>query len=120
MIYFITAIGLTPVGSSTVQYSAVQYNTVQYSTVQYNTVQYSAVQYSTVQYSAVQYSAVHIYTQTIHRTTRNKQYTKQHKFWEECGPCPVFASYTLAFALHLRKKHGKPSVRVAEECQLAR
>jgi len=32
----------------------------------------------------------------------------------------VFASYTLAFALQLRKKHGKTSVRVAEECQLAR
>jgi hypothetical protein len=30
----------------------------------------------------------------------------------ECGPCPVFASFTLAFALQLRKKHGKPSVRV--------
>jgi CRISPR/Cas system-associated endoribonuclease Cas2 len=31
---------------------------------------------------------------------------------EECGPCPIFASFTLAFALQLRKKHGKPSVRV--------
>jgi hypothetical protein len=31
---------------------------------------------------------------------------------EECGPCPAFAGYTLAFALQLRKKHGKPSVRV--------
>jgi hypothetical protein len=31
---------------------------------------------------------------------------------EECGPCPVFASLTLAFALKLRKKHGKTSVRV--------
>jgi hypothetical protein len=31
---------------------------------------------------------------------------------EEGGPCPVFASFTLAFALHLRKKHGKTSVRV--------
>jgi hypothetical protein len=31
---------------------------------------------------------------------------------EECGPCPVFASYTLAFALQVRKKHGKTSVRV--------
>jgi hypothetical protein len=29
---------------------------------------------------------------------------------EECGPCPVFASFTLAFALQLRKKHGKTSV----------
>jgi hypothetical protein len=31
---------------------------------------------------------------------------------EECGPYPVFASFTLAFALQLRKKHGNPSVRV--------
>jgi histone-lysine N-methyltransferase SETMAR len=30
----------------------------------------------------------------------------------ECGPCLVFASFTLAFALQLRKKHGKTSVRV--------
>jgi hypothetical protein len=30
-----------------------------------------------------------------------------------CGPCPVFASYTLTFALQLRKKHEKTSVRVA-------
>jgi len=57
-------------------------------------------------------STVHIYTQTIHRTTQ--------LIWEQCGPCPVFASYTLAFALQLRKKHGKTSVRVAGECQLAR
>jgi len=49
-------------------------------------------------------STVHIYTQTVHRTTQNKQYIEQHKIWEECGPCPVFASYTLAFALQLRKK----------------
>jgi len=55
-------------------------------------------------------STVHICTKTIHRTTQ--------LIWEECGPCPVFASYTLTFALQLRKKHGKTSVRVAEECQL--
>jgi hypothetical protein len=35
--------------------------------------------------------------------------------WEECGPCPVFASYTLAFAIQLRKNHKKTSARVAEE-----
>jgi uncharacterized integral membrane protein len=52
-------------------------------------------------------STVHIYTQTIHRTTQ--------LIWEECDPCPVFASYTLAFALKLRKNHGKTSVRVAEQ-----
>jgi hypothetical protein len=34
----------------------------------------------------------------------------------KCGPCPVFASYTLAFTLQLRKKHGKTSVRVVEKC----
>jgi hypothetical protein len=64
-------------------------------------------------------STVHIYTQTIHGTTPNKQYTEQHKLLEECRPCPVFARYTLAFALQLREKHGKTSARVAEECQLA-
>jgi hypothetical protein len=47
-------------------------------------------------------STVHIYTQTVHRTTQ--------LIWEECGPCPVFASYTLAFALQLREKHGKTTV----------
>ena len=52
-------------------------------------------------------SAVHIYTQTVNRTTHLT-------IWEECGQCPVFASCTLAFALQLRKKHGKISVRVAE------
>jgi len=31
---------------------------------------------------------------------------------EECGPCPVFASFTLAFSLQLTKRHGKTSVGV--------
>ena len=48
---------------------------------------------------------VHVYTQTIHRTQITTNF-------EECGPCPVFASFTLAFPLQLRKKHGKTSVRV--------
>jgi len=83
-------------------------------------------------------STVHIYTQTVHRTTQLTSSVGKRSGirtqigqsnWEECGPCPVFARYTLAFALQLRKKHGKPavrvvthkpSVRVAEECQLAR
>jgi hypothetical protein len=34
---------------------------------------------------------------------------------EECGPCPVFARITLAFALQLRKKQGKTSVRVGSD-----
>jgi len=64
-------------------------------------------------------STVHIYTPTIHRTTQSTQTihrTTQLTNWEECGPCSVFVSYTLAFALQLRKKHGKISVRVVEEC----
>jgi len=49
---------------------------------------------------------VHLQTQTIHRTT---QITTNLK---ECGPCPVFVNFTLAFALQLRKKHGETLVRV--------
>jgi len=65
----------------------------------------------------------------VQYTFTHKQYTEQHKtnntqndttILEECGPCPVFVSYTLEFALQLRKKYRKTSVRVAEECQLAR
>ena len=53
-------------------------------------------------------STVHIYTQTIHRTT-------QLTNWEECGPCPVFASNTVAFALteeKARKNFRQGSRRV--------
>ena len=50
-------------------------------------------------------STVHIYTLTIHRTIQNKQYINNTTILEECGPCPVLASYTLAFALQPRKKH---------------
>jgi hypothetical protein len=32
--------------------------------------------------------------------------------WKSAGHAPVFASFTLAFASQLRKKHGKTSVRV--------
>jgi hypothetical protein len=58
--------------------------------------------------------AVLIYTQTIYRTT---QITTNV---EECGPCPVFASFTLAFALQLRKKQGKTSVRVRKTSVMVR
>jgi len=59
-------------------------------------------------------STVHIYTQTIHRTTQNKQYIEQHNNLGECGPYSVLARFTLAFALQLRKKHGKTSFRVGK------
>jgi len=40
-------------------------------------------------------STVHTYTQKIYRT---RHFTNK----EECGPCPVFARYTLAFTLQMR------------------
>ena len=43
-------------------------------------------------------STVHTYTQAINRTTQSTQTvhkTTQLTNWEECGPCPVFTSYTL-------------------------
>jgi hypothetical protein len=55
-------------------------------------------------------------------TFTHKQYIERYKtkntynnttILEKCGPCPVLASYTLAFALQPRKKHGKTPVRVA-------
>jgi len=55
---------------------------------------------------------------STHLHTNNTQ--NNTKLLEECGPCPIFASYTLEFALRLRKKHRKTSDRVAEGCQLAR
>jgi len=60
--------------------------------------------------AAVQYTFTHKqYTER----QKNKQYIEQHNNLGECGLCPVLASYTLVFALQLRKKHGKTSVRVA-------
>jgi len=63
----------------------------------------------------------------VQYTFTHKQYTERHKTnntynntkIEECGPRPIFAGFTLAFALQLRKKDAKTSVRVDEECQLA-
>jgi hypothetical protein len=59
----------------------------------------------------------------VQHTFTQKQYTEyrkrnihNNKKYGKCGSCPVFASYTLAFALHLRTKHKKTSVRVVEKC----
>jgi hypothetical protein len=58
-------------------------------------------------------NSLFIYTEYRERNIYNNK--KKNKIGK-CGPCPAFASYTLAFALQLRKKHGKTSVRVAEKC----
>jgi hypothetical protein len=69
--------------------------------------------------AAAQYTFTHKqYTEYRERNihTYLKQKKRKRKKIGKCGPCPIFASYTLAFALQLRKKHGKPSVRVVEKC----
>ena len=61
-------------------------------------------------------STVSIYTKIIHRTAQLTNLAGRLSWiptqsgqtnWEECGSCPVFASYTLAFALQLRKSTEK-------------
>jgi hypothetical protein len=51
--------------------------------------------------AVVQYTFTH--KQYIERYKTNNTYNTT--ILEECGPCPVLASYTLAFALQPRKKH---------------
>jgi hypothetical protein len=64
--------------------------------------------------AVVQYTFTHKqYTEYRKRIIHNN---KKKKKIGKCGLYPVFASYTLAFALQLKKKHGKISVRVVEEC----
>jgi hypothetical protein len=56
--------------------------------------------------------STHLHTNSTQNNTNNNRTTQMQTNVEECGPCPVFASFTLAFALQLRKKHGKTSFRV--------
>ena len=77
--------------------------------IYYNMIRYDIYLLTAIVLTPGGCSTVHIYTQTIHRTTQNKQFLEQQKILEECGPCPILANYTLAFASQLRKKHGKTS-----------
>ena len=143
MIYLSTAIGLTPCSSSTVHiYTQTIHRTTKIQTIHrttqiqtiHRTTQIQTI-YRTTQIQTIhrttQIQTIHrtTQTQTIHRTTqiqtihRTTQIQTIHRTTkittslEECGPCLIFASFTLAFALQLRKKHGKTSVRIAEEWQ---
>jgi hypothetical protein len=51
--------------------------------------------------------STHLHTNNTQNKTNNNRTTQIQTNLEECGPCSVFASFTLAFALQLRKKHGK-------------
>jgi hypothetical protein len=60
-------------------------------------------------------SPVHIHAHT--QNTKNRIiHDNKKKKCGKCGPCPIFASYTLEFALQLRKKHRKTSVGVVKKC----
>ena len=54
--------------------------------------------------------STHLHTNNTQNNTNNNRTTQITTNVEECGPCPVFASCTLAFALQLSKKQGKTSV----------
>jgi len=64
-------------------------------------------------------STVHIYTNIIHRTTQNKQYRTTQNLARVRAVLRLCGLYPGIY-LTTEEKHGKPSVRVAEECQLAR
>jgi hypothetical protein len=59
--------------------------------------------------------STHLNTNNTQNNTKQKINRTTQKFLEECGSCPDLGSYTLAFALQLRKKRGKTSVRVVEQ-----
>jgi len=60
-------------------------------------------------------SAVHIYTQTIHRTTQNKQYIEQHKHFGRVRTVPRLGELYPGICLTTEQNHRKTSVRVAEK-----
>jgi hypothetical protein len=60
-------------------------------------------------------STVHINIQTIHRTTQNKQYIEQYKNYGRVRTVPRLCELYPGICLTTEKKHGKTSVRVAEQ-----
>jgi hypothetical protein len=58
--------------------------------------------------------STHLHTNNKQNDTNNNRTTHITNNVKECGPCPVFASFTLAFALQLRKKYGKTLVRLVK------
>ena len=63
--------------------------------------------------------STHLHTNNTYNTNNNRT-TQITTNVEKCGPCPVLASFTLAFALQLRKKHGKTSVRVRKTSEYSK
>ena len=55
--------------------------------------------------------STHLHTNNTENNTNNRK-TQITTNVEECGPCPVFASFALACVLQLSKKHGKTLGRI--------
>ena len=140
---------MTPGGSSTVHYQSLQYTTSHYTTVQYTTSQYSTLPVTTLHFTTVQYTTSqcslkpreshviqgqskiksdHVSSkkfidrhtqntqndtkQTVHGTTRN--------FWKSAGRALSLRGLPWRLPYNCGKARKKTSVRVDEECQLAR
>jgi hypothetical protein len=56
--------------------------------------------------------STHLHTNNTQNNTNNNWTTQIQAKVEECGSCPVFPIFIVAFALQMRKKHEKISVRV--------
>jgi hypothetical protein len=56
--------------------------------------------------------STYLHTNNTQNNTNNNRTIQITTNVEECGPCPDFASFAMAFALQPRKKHVKTSVRV--------
>ena len=52
-------------------------------------------------------STVHIYTQTVHRMTQNKQYVEQHKYFERVRAVPPLCWLYLSICLTTEEKARK-------------
>jgi hypothetical protein len=52
-------------------------------------------------------STVHIYTQTVHRTTQNEQYTEQHKHFGRVRTVPSLCELYLGICLTTEEKARK-------------
>ena len=51
--------------------------------------------------------STHLHTNNTQNNTNNNRTTQITTNVEECGPCPVFASFTLAFCLTTEEKARK-------------
>jgi len=85
------------------------YDTIWYDIFNCNWVDTRWQQYSThLQTNSAQNNTV--------ETNNTRNNTINNLIGNSAGRAPVFTSYTLAFGLQLREKHGYSSVRVVREC----